>query len=507
MKKSIFSEQQSLCGDLQCKGLSSCENCNVCLVSRVIHESITCPYKVPYCCMSKMCDMCIKINRCQMCKNVNGSTLDCEWCYDFLKTFEKDAITKPETRHNFAKAGGGVRKLKDVVPDFIPEQRVFSLSSSSSSSSSLVSSPCKCRVDRPDELCDECLGKRFGSIGMNEHHSNPNTPPIVFDDRFGPKPNELGPFTEETQRLLDINMMGLFERFKKRNWQWKLQFPKLDITRNVVINLIRKGIHAGFEGINNNCFVVVILMMFSLDMGLRSRINTDIYAGFLMRYITAKFRSSLFVDRGLIELFRTEVNKLIVESDGPTFMGVSCPNEFLMFLEKIDVVKTGPCLSKNSDDNISASFIVQEANRPGKTDKNGNQMDDGIPFNILPNAISHAVGSTVLPNDGILCFQFREKKDDTGTGAAKYAGSGEMGFPQKPLSVNKRRLDVFAFTHFGGSHYQIILCFDGMYLNFNSNSPVNEGHYLPVLSILSEEEAHAIFKQKAHTVVFKCRTN
>jgi hypothetical protein len=439
---------------------------------------------------------------CELCKNHYGANPKCEWCYDFLKTFEKDAITKPETRHNFAKAGGGgVRKLKDVVPDFIPEQHVFSLSSFSSSSSSLVSSPCKCRVDRPDELCDECWGKRIGSIGMNEHPSNRNIPAIVFDDHFGPKPTELGPFTEETQRLLGINMMGLFEQFKKRRWQWKLKFPKLDITRGVVSNLIENGIHAGFEGINNNCFVVVILMMFSLDMGLRSRINTDIYAGFLMRYITAKFRSSLFVDRGLIELFRTEVNKLIVESEGPTFMGVSCPNEFLMFLEKIDVVKTGPCLSKNSDDNISASFIVQEENRPGKTDKKGKQIDDGIPFDNLSNAISYAVGSTVLPNDGILCFQFREKKDLTG--AAKYAGSGEMGFPQKPLSVNKKKLYVVAFTHFGGSHYQIVLCFDGIFLNFNSNSPVNEGHYLPVLSILSEEEAHAIFKQNAHTVMFK----
>ena len=499
------SKQQYDCGQKDCgQNGVLCDICSTLECSRVEHKSIKCPYKDPSCLDKRMCDSCLATRNsmlkptediCEKCYDIRGNSHDCDWCIDFLKTFQTAATTKPKTSMRFAQAGGGVRQFMHV-PDFIPEQSVFPLSSSR------VSYLCKDCVGGRDELCDKCFQISVGSIGMDEHSSNPKTPAIVFDEHVGPKRNELGPFTEETQGQLGINMMDLFDQFKKGTWQWKRQFPKLDITQDVLIDLSKKGIHAGFEGINNNCFVVVILMMFSLDIGLRSRINTNIFAGFLMRYITAKFRSSLFVDRGLIELFRKEAIELIQQKEGKSFMGVSCPNEFLKFLEDINVVNTGPFLSKNSKDGFSASFIVQEQHRPGKTDKKGNQPHDGIRFDNLPNAISHAVGSTDLPDGGIVCFQFKEQQD--GTGAAKYAGSGEMMFPKKPLSVNKKRLDIVAFTHFGGSHYQIVVCLDGGYVNFNSLSAVNEGHYLPVLSILSEEDAHDIFQKNGHTVMFKC---
>lgn len=353
----------------------------------------------------------------------------------------------------------------------------------------------------PERLCQDCLEKIISSLGNDGDTSNPNVPKIRFHIHFGPKPKELYAFTnggiENMRREMRVKFRGYLE---DRDF---FPDPKFQITAEVLSTLIDSGFHhIGFEGTNNNCFMIVVLIIFALNRSLIERINTHVFAGFLMRYVVEKFLRTLFVDRMLSELFRIEALALMPESMRNGFMGMSCPNDFFFQIENCEILNRGPYLSPPVDSEgsrMSASCVVLEKSKPTK-DKMMTNVD-GKRFDVLPNAISHAVGET--PLSGILLFQFKEGFDYRGRAVPQ--GAGAMDFPTKNLSVNKKKLSLIAFTRIQRSHYQIVVRSDrGEFFNFNSVSPANEGHTLPILSRMTEPEAHSIFKTEAHTCVFRC---
>jgi hypothetical protein len=338
--------------------------------------------------------------------------------------------------------------------------------------------------------CDICMAIKNS---LRENHSNPNVSKIHFHEMYGPNPNELYEFSDEREQMLRMLMRAKYHRFQGGNF-----FPEPPkITAGLLNRLIDEGfVHNGFEFYNNNCFIVVILLIFSLDRSLIERINTKIFAGFLMRYIVEKFLSKLFVERMLIELFRIEAITLMPESIRDRFMGVSCPNEFLLQLEESRIVNRGPAID-SQDLGISASIVVLEKSKKLKVP---NPNVDGERFDVLSDAISHVVRETNL--DKLLLFQFKEGFNSQGQAVPQ--GSGKMGFPKK-LSVMKKELLLTAFTRIKDDHYQIVVCFNGQFFNFNSLSPVNEGHSLPIVSRMNEEEVHSIFRTEAHTCMFICK--
>ena len=511
----LYHFKNSICGDPQCPG-SSCLGCQAFRESDANHMSIQCPHNDSSCFAAKLCGMCQAIKNsldlksqapisvdaiaviCEMCFQPCGRNSRCDWCQDFLGEIAKGPDPKPQQASKlFARAFGG------CVMDFIPEQCVRSFP---------LQPPVKgghdsylCSSCRGDELCDNCAENIIRSLGINQAPSNPNVPIISFHETLGPNPNDLCAFTVERMQTLHNLMNTKYRRFQRTDDY----FPKEDfkITADL-LNMLIDGwfVHKGFEGYNNNCFIIVILFIFSLDKSLIERINTETFAGFLMRYIVEKFRSTLFVERMLIELFRIEAVGLMPESMRSGFMGVSCPNDFFFQLEEHGIVNRSPYLSPaidSEDSRISASCVGLERSRPIRK-KSGKKVPnpevDGERFIVLQDAISHSVGKTSLT--GPLLFQFKEGFNKERRAVPQ--GAGEMGFPTKKLSVNKKELSLVAFTRIQSTHYQMVLCLGGMFFNFNSLSPANEGHTLPVLSRMTEKEAHSLFSTDAHTCVFRC---
>lgn len=504
MKKSNFSEQKYGCGQNSCGEDGSL--CPTCKKSFMASTEMKCPDGNPRCSGERPCDLCkataqslvetrgqggkkmdmvplqpvhgsSKQEQCSDCGKTLGSTNDCYLCQVILKSVQSDQNEKKDCAANrfFPRAGGGGGCSAEEVS--------ISLKHEPARHSSCP----KCQG--PERPCNDCLERIISSLGNDGDTSNPNVPKISFHPRFGPKPNELRAFTKEGMKNLRMKMNKKFRGYCEDGDFFPE--PEFEITAELLSELIHSRFHhKGFEGNNNSCFIVVILVIFSLDRNLIERINTQVFAGFLMRYVVEKFLRSLFVDRMLIELFRIEAVGLMPESMRVEFMDVSCPNDFLLQLEEHGIVDKGPYLSPPMDSEgsrVSASCVVLERN-------NGERSD------VLPNAISHAVGETSL--SGTLLFQFKEGFNIEGRAVPQ--GAGAMGFPTKELHVNKKVLSLIAFTRIQRTHYQIVLCLDGMFFNFNSLSPANEGHTLPVLSIMTEQEAHSLFSTDAHTCVFKC---
>jgi hypothetical protein len=367
----------------------------------------------------------------------------------------------------------------------------------------------KCRDPTCDRdngaLCDKCMEGEMMNLMLDHKKKspeNPNPPRGVEIDPtgvYGPRRIEdLGPCTPIEINALRIELWALFQLFLKGTWQFSKKFP--ETSASVLTKLAQSRIPIGFEGHENSCFVVMCFFIICFDKQIRGRIDTSKFAGFILLYIAQQFSSRLFVDRKMTQLFREEFSKLLPPSYRDFVSRMSCPNEFLAKLEEFGVIHKGPYFSKgDKEDNIGqASFVVNEMYNKTSSRKE----DDGKRCDSFPEAISLAIGGNIPPPDSSLCFQFKEAFDEKGK--AKSSGSGNMEFPINGFTVKGITFNLIFFTVIELSHYRAIFYLDGIFFHFNSNSPINEGHCLPVLTVLSEQDAMRLYNQFAHTVVFKC---
>jgi hypothetical protein len=365
-------------------------------------------------------------------------------------------------------------------------------------------------------LCVNCMVGHFAKLEKEHKRNspeNPNPPQNVNTDPsgvYGPRDiDELGACTPVEIGALRIKLCDLFELFIQGRWQFSKKFPST--TSDVLETLAESNIPVGFEGHKNSCFTIMGFFLFCFDKQIRERIDTLNFAGFILRYITQEFRSRLFVDRKLIQLFREEAAKVMNGSDDDDFIdSVSCPNDYLAKLEAHEIVQKGPCVSSNLEiAQVQASFVANEVYRPSSDIKK-----DGTRCDSLQDAISLAIKPDPdILSGSTICFQFKEnicaREDHHGNKdekkkTARSSGAGNMKFPKQGVTVSGINYTLIFFTIIELSHYQVIFYLDGKFFHFNSLSPLNQGHNLPVLTVLSRHEAIELWKTNAHTAVFKC---
>lgn len=448
---------------------------------------------------------------CELCKKSCGSNEGCEWCQDFVQSIARGAadggsaceahsMQRPQQTRKLVARGCGVGGRAEDVPS-IPKQL-----------NCLGLPTCQPTLG---SLCDNCMKNHFAKL--EEEHKrnspeNPNPPQNVNTDPsgvYGPRDiDELGACTPAEIDVLRIELWCLFQLFIQGRWQFSKKFPPT--TSEVLERLAESNVPAGFEGHNNSCFTIMGFFLFCFDKQIRERIDTSKFVGFILRYITQEFRSRLFVDRKLTQLFREEAAKVMNGLDDNDFSHrVSCPNDYLARLEEYEIVRKGPRVSNDeiADHQASATFVTNEIYRSSSDIK-----EDGVRCNSLPQAISLVISSEI-ESESIVCFQFKEdifiKEEDVEgkkkkTAKARPSGAGNMKFPKQGVTVDGLNLSLIFFTVIELSHYRAIFYLDGKFFHFNSLSDSNEGHHLPVLTVLSTREAIELWKTNAHTAVFKC---
>lgn len=441
---------------------------------------------------------CDRLDEPVICKNCNkacGSTENCDLCQDFLAKvatgfYDELPMHRPQQTCSFVGGGGA----KDVPPI---------------TKSLKCSGPPTCQP-KLGSLCDYCLKNHFAKLEEEDKRNspkNPNPPQNVNLDPtgvYGPRSvHDLGACTEVEIEALRIELWALYLLFLQGKYHFEERFPK---TKSMhLLQLAKSNVPAGFEGHKNNCFAIMGFFIISLDKQIQDRIDTSKFAGFILRYIANEFHLRLFVNRKLTELFRQEAAKLMNGRDDNDFMShVSCPNDYLARLETYGILLKGPPVSKNSiaESQVSASFVVNEIFIPST-----NPKEDGTRCVSLPEALSLVLREDIQ-SGSFVCFQFKEnicaRNGDQTKKTARPSGAGSMRFPDEPFMVNGIYLNLVFFSVIEVSHYREIIFLDGNFFEFNSLSPLNEGHHLPVLTVLSRDEAIELWKKNAHTVVFKC---
>ena len=432
---------------------------------------------------------------CKSCNKACGSTEKCGLCQDFLAKVASgfyDELPMHRLQQTSKLVSGG--RAEDVPS--IPKNLE-------------CLGPPTCQPTL-GSLCDNCIEKHFARLKEEDRRNscaNPNPPQNVNLDPtrvYGPRSiHYLGACTEVEIKALRMELWARFQLFSQKRWHFETKFPK---TKSMHLeDLAKTNVPIGFEGHDNNCFAIMGFFIISLDKQIQDRIDTSKFAGFILRYIANEFQLRLFVDRKLTQLFREEAAKLMNGRDDNMFMGqVSCPNDYLARLEEYGIVRKGPRVSNDqiAECQASASFIVNEIFIPSS-----NPNEDGTRCGSLSEALS-LVLSEGLPSESHVCFQFKEKicarNGNQTKKTARPSGAGSMQFPDERFMVNEIILQLFLFTVIEISHYRAIIFLDGNFYEFNSLSPLNEGHHLPVLSVLERDEAIRLWKTNAHTAVFKC---
>jgi hypothetical protein len=555
MSKSNCSDQQSICGDPRCPG-SSCQGCRAFRESEEIHAKIECPHKASYCCEGNLCDDCQAMKNslvemrersvgggkahdvdsrqefssdslakpviCELCKKSCGSDERCEWCIDFLKSFEtgggdvSSSMPRPKQTSKFvARGGSGGGSACEASSMPRPQKTHNPVGEGRAEDVPSITEQLKCLgppTCNPNAggLCDNCMVGHFAVL--EEEHKrnspeNPNPPQNVNTDSsgvYGPRDiNELGACTTAEIDALRKELWCLFLLFIQERWNFSKKFPQT--TSNVLEKLAESNVPVGFEGHNNSCFAIMGFFLFCFDKQIRDHIDTSKFAGFILRYITQEFRSRLFVDRKLIQLFREEAAKVMNGRDDDDFTHrISCPNDYLARLEASGIVRKGPRVSNHEIAQSQASFVTNEIYRPSSR-----TSGDGMRCDSLREAFSLVI-SPDIKSGSTVCFQFKEnicvEFNDTNekTANARPSGAGNMMFPKQGVTVGGIILSLVFFTIIDRSHYRAIFYLDGKFFHFNSLSASNEGHHLPVLTVLSTHEAIELWKTNAHTAVFKC---
>jgi len=469
---------------------------------------------------------------CKLCKDHFGANPDCDCCIDFLKSFETGggdvppSMPRPEQTSLLVARGGSGRGSACEAPSMLKPQKTHkSVGGGRAEDVPSIPEQLKCFGlptcnRRLGILCDVCMIEHFAVL-EEEHKGNssenPNPPQNVNVDSagvYGPRDiNELGACTPAEIDALRKELWCLFLLFIQGRWHFSKKFPQT--TSDVLERLAESNIPVGVEGHDNSCFTIMGFFLFCFDKQIRERIDTSKFVGFILRYITQEFRFRLFVDRKLTQLFREEAAKVMNGRDDNDFRHrVSCPNDFLARLEEYEIVRKGPCVSNHeiAQSQASASFVANEVYKPSSDINEDGTSGDGTRCNSLLEAISLVINPDIA-SESTFCIQLKENicsrldvhgNKDKKKKTARPPGAGNMMFPNEGVTVGDIYLTLIFFTVIELHHYRAIVYLDGKFFHFNSLSPLNEGHHLPVLTVLSRDEAIELWRKNAHTAVFKC---
>jgi hypothetical protein len=301
MNQDFDLQQQSICDDPHCPGLSSCKGCLAFQESVAIDKRITCPYKAPLCESDNLCDKC------------------------FDNKYPNNE--KVQTRRGTV-CGGSTYEAHDVIP----LQGFLS-----------------------DEKCDKC-GKPVGSnpqtcvicASICESPLNPAQPPIHYDPHFGPAKGSFETCSDEITR---ITLEALEMSFRTSNRLNRL--PISDITNkhrvNCIKSLISKKCFIGIEYYNDSSYMIVLFWMLSQG-NMHNWVNTHILAGYILNQILFRLRNNLFVGRSIVEAFRLSLREYSLGEQVMDDLGL-----LISFLENAKIIKKGPMLSE-----AGCSFHINE---------------------------------------------------------------------------------------------------------------------------------------------------
>ena len=336
-----------------------------------------------------------------------------------------------------------------------------------------------------EKVC-EC-GKRQGSNRTNcgicasiwDSPSNTNQPEIPFDREIGPMKGSFGATSHEITRMVLEQLKIEYERIR----QGLSSLPDMNsrlprFTTNAIRNFLMEGYVFGIEGWNNSCFLVCVIWVLSQGDMWR-RINTNTLSGYILYKIVFELRSRGFVGRDIIEAFRFSLREYSITRGGNDLeRGLNDPNEVLGLLEECTILLRGPMFS----DIGGCSFVVNE------TRVNENH------FNNVQDAVCASISDSGVPIEGsILSFQLCLQKLGT-----------QMPFPFDGIVVRGKLLRVKMFYIFRAQHYEVVFCVGDTFIRANSLSASINGHFLPVMTEISENEAMRLFRECAHTIVFSC---
>ena len=344
--------------------------------------------------------------------------------------------------------------------------------------------------------CSVC-GKLLGSNSQTceicasflESELNPAQPHIHYDPDFGPQEDSFGPCTPETRRITLDAFKASFETAKREEFP----FPRINrFKRSACLSrdLLSKGTILGIEGFNHSCYYVVVFWMLSQG-NMHERINTDCLSGYILYKILWDLRAGLFVGRDIVEAFRLSLQEypLVQRSKRDFEQGMDDFGYILGLLEddEVGVLKKGHMFS-----NTGCSFLVHELT--------------AVKHGTIQEALCASVSSpSPVPEDGsIISFQFSQQKSALFTG--QHLGTN-FKFPYDGVVLVGKLLRPRMFTIYKSEHYIDVLCIGESYFLANSRSASQCGHLLPEMREISEQEAMALFKTQAHTIVFECIGN
>ena len=352
---------------------------------------------------------------------------------------------------------------------------------------------------------------------LNASPSNSEQPNIPFHPEIGPIEGSFGATSLEITSIVLRQYRIDYERFCQGssllpNMNRKL--PKLNA--NTIRRFRETGYVLGVEGWNSSCFWVCVIWVLSQGNMWR-RINTNTLSGYILYMIACEFLLRGFLGRDIIEAFRLSLREHPTIRGNDFEQGLNDPNEVLGMLEDLNILQKGPMFS-----HTGCSFVVHEA-------RIGGQL-----FHSFQNAVNTSMIGSTRPNDNsILCFQlcqqngkFRQQLDSRGLPLFDHNGQPvfvqsknlkgnpifeplqtvgtQIQFPFDGIVVRGKLFRVKMFYIFGRTHYQVVFCMGDNFFLANSLSASNNGHCLPVMTEISEDEAMRLFRECAHTVVFSC---
>ena len=347
------------------------------------------------------------------------------------------------------------------------------------------------------QQCSECK-KTVGSNPRNcgicasflESQLNPEQPDIWYDYDFGPVKGSFGPCTYASIKSTLEDLTLSFETSKKNGFP----FTEIDdFKRNgsLLTKKIFEKTFLGVEGVNNSCYYVAVFWMLSQG-NMHKRINTNCRSGHILYKILWDLRARLFVGRDIVEAFRRSLEEynIVQRSSKSNFEQEMDDFGYLLSILEDDEFKI---LRKDSIlSHTGCSFHVHES-----TEFKHASIQDALCASVsFPSPV---------PEDGsIISFQLCQQKGDKFT--HQTLGTG-FEFPHNGVILGGKLLRAKMFIIFKSKHYLVVLCVGESYFLANSLSASQCGHFLPEMTVLSEEEAMELFRTQAHTIVFECIGN
>ena len=493
------------CGEERCgQNDALCEFCQALSISNMEHESITCPENIQTCCKDHLCNMCkATAESLKMNSSVGGG-----------KASAKPVPTTESLKMNSA-VGGGKASAK-------PVPTTESLKMNSAVGGGKASAKPVPMQNFTLEKCPECpstLGSNISceycqqyniltmkSIEIMNSHLNRNPPKdISYDPNFGPLPGSFDWVTDASIAEFEMSYLNEFKKFqagsvKLPDFRDLRQSPIYRKMSSEMLLELTEKLSLGGEGYSNSCYIICVLWFFVLSE-MWTRINTNTFTGYILYKMMFELRTRLFIGRDIIQIFRHALQKIAVFGGNDFVRGLNSPDELISMLETQGIInRLAPNEQYSDFDDKLSTFVVHQVLIEGAENSSFQQQVDAVIFQPKTN-----VGSPdrrISPFFFKLCQQKGGYRDKDGKLEAVQQTGTRLNFPANGIFVRGSLFEVSAFTIFGISHYRIVICFDGEFFLADSTSEENNGHYLPVMKLISKHEAMRLFYKSVHTIMF-----